>query len=154
MWGGAGDSNVKYAMLDFLLTSHPYHLVLRHAWKKVCISLSHRVQLIEMLFRGTLAGGRCKNHLCTHFSKEGKVLPGRNHPKTFDKKLFGKLIKVKERVLEIEASLKEKLEKTSNNHPQFLTLNIILIGRLGDHVNLHKFKCIPSGIRSMTRKST
>ena len=55
-----------------------------------------------------------KKHLCTHFSKAGKLLPGHNHPKTFDEKLIGKLIKVKERVIEIEESLKEKLEKTSN----------------------------------------
>ena len=49
-----------------------------------------------------------------HFSKAGKLLPGHNHPKTFDEKRIGKLIKVKERVIEIEESLKEKLEKTSN----------------------------------------
>ena len=55
-----------------------------------------------------------KKHLCTHFSKAGKLLPGHNHPKTFDEKLIGKLIKVKERVIEIKESLKEKLEKTSN----------------------------------------
>ena len=55
-----------------------------------------------------------KKHLCTYFSKAGKLLPGHNHPKTFDEKLIGKLIKVKERVIEIEESLKEKLEKTSN----------------------------------------
>ena len=55
-----------------------------------------------------------KKHLCTHFPKAGKLLPGHNHPKTFDEKLIGKLIKVKERVIEIEESLKEKLEKTSN----------------------------------------
>ena len=55
-----------------------------------------------------------KKHLCTHFSKAGKLLPGHKHPKTFDEKLIGKLIKVKEWVIEIEESLKEKLEKTSN----------------------------------------
>ena len=55
-----------------------------------------------------------KKHLCTHFYKAGKLLPGHNNPKTFDEKLNGKLIKVKERVIEIEESLKEKLEKTSN----------------------------------------
>ena len=55
-----------------------------------------------------------KKHFCNHFSKAGKLLPGHNHPKTFDEKLIGKLIKVKERVIEIEESLKEKLEKTSN----------------------------------------
>ena len=55
-----------------------------------------------------------KKHLCTHFSKAGKLLPGHNHPKTFHEKLIGKLIKVKERVIEIEESLKEKLQKTSN----------------------------------------
>ena len=53
-----------------------------------------------------------KKHFCNHFSKAGKLLPGHNHPKTFDEKLIGKLIKVKERVIEIEESLKEKLEKT------------------------------------------
>ena len=37
-----------------------------------------------------------------------------NHPKTFDEKLSGKLIKDKERVIGIEESLNEKLEKTSN----------------------------------------
>ena len=55
-----------------------------------------------------------KKHLCTHFSKAGKLLPGHNQPKTFAEKLIGKLMKVKERVIEIEESLKEKLEKTSN----------------------------------------
>ena len=55
-----------------------------------------------------------KKHLCTHFSKAGKLLPGYNHPKTFDEKLIGRLIKVEESVIEIEESLKEKLEKTSN----------------------------------------
>ena len=51
-----------------------------------------------------------KNNLSPSFSKAGKLLPGHNHPKTFD----GKVIKVKERVIEIEESLTEKLEKTSN----------------------------------------
>ena len=41
-----------------------------------------------------------KKHLCTHFSKAGKLLPGYNHPKTFDEKLIGKLIKVEESVIE------------------------------------------------------
>ena len=31
-----------------------------------------------------------KKHLCTHFSKAGKLLPRHNHPKTFDEKLTGK----------------------------------------------------------------
>ena len=55
-----------------------------------------------------------KKHLSTNFSKAGKLLPGHNHPKTFDENFIGKVIKVKERVIEIEESLTEKLEKTSN----------------------------------------
>ena len=55
-----------------------------------------------------------KKHLSTNFSKAGKLLPGHNHPKTFDENFIGKVIKVKERVIEIEESLMEKLEKTSN----------------------------------------
>ena len=55
-----------------------------------------------------------KKHLSTNFSKAGKLLPGHNHPKTFDENFIGKVIKVKERVIEIEESLAEKLEKTSN----------------------------------------
>ena len=55
-----------------------------------------------------------KKHLSINFSKVGKLLPGHNHSKTFDENFIGKVIKVKERVIEIEESLTEKLEKTSN----------------------------------------
>ena len=55
-----------------------------------------------------------KKHLSINFSKVGKLLPGHNHPKTFDENFIGKVIKVKERVIEIEERLTEKLEKTSN----------------------------------------
>ena len=36
-----------------------------------------------------------KKHLCIHFSKAGKLLPGHNHLKTFDEKLIGKLTRLK-----------------------------------------------------------
>ena len=55
-----------------------------------------------------------KKHLPTNFSKAGKLLPGHNHPKTFVENFIGKVIKVKERVIEIVESLTEKFEKTSN----------------------------------------
>ena len=55
-----------------------------------------------------------RKHLCSHFTKAGKLLPGRNYPKIFDEKIIGKLTKVKERVVEIEERILEVSKKTSN----------------------------------------
>ena len=55
-----------------------------------------------------------KEQLCTHYTKGGKLISGHVYPKSFDEKIIGKLTKVRERVLQIEGSLLEKLEKTKN----------------------------------------
>ena len=72
------------------------------------------------------------------------MLPGRNHPKTFDKKLFNKLIKVKERALEIEERRKEVREDIK--YVPFLYIRSFSGSKydshwlIGEHVSLHKFK--------------
>ena len=61
-----------------------------------------------------------KNHLSSHFSKSGKILAGHDYAKKFDEEIIGKLIKLQEKVAEIEAfSLSKKLEKTTDmfKHP-------------------------------------
>ena len=54
--------------------------------------------------------------MSSQFSKSVKILAGHDYPKTFDEDMNGKLIKVEQKVtdLEIKASLSEKLEKTTD----------------------------------------